>query len=246
MQMTFPTTVTAKARSLQTFLIRGSRLRPTRFHDEKGTLAIRCFKDVKDCTYAFITAIIRKTLGWRPAAPWIALSALRYVKQILPRDAAIFEWGSGMSTIWYERHYREVHSVEDDPIWYGSITSRTKRAKVYLLDGEAYPKKLASFPSNHFDLVIIDGSQRDLCFKEVMQNYSRLKDDCLIVIDNSDKDQTTHGELWRIDQELAGNNSLDVKRFTGWSHGNFFPQETTVVQRRRGVDRATIHDTQPH
>jgi hypothetical protein len=229
---------------LYRFLVRGSELRPTRFHDEKGTLAIRSLRDVGDCAYAFITAIVRKTVGWRAPVPWIALSALRHVKKSLSQDAAIFEWGCGMSTLWYDRNYREVHSVEDNPTWYQNMSSRTKSARVYFLENEAYVKKFSSFPAGYFDLVVIDGSHRLRCFNEVMRDFSPIKAGGIIVIDNSDKDRTTYGDLWLIDQALAADNTLDVKRFTGWSPGNFFPQETTVVQRRGAVPRLSIHENE--
>jgi hypothetical protein len=233
MEATHHMTVSAvKKRDFYTFLVRGSELRPTRFHDEKGTFAIRSLRDVADCAYALATAVLRRTFGWRLPLPWIALPALRHIQRTLSKDATIFEWGSGMSTIWYERNYREVHAVEDNPEWYQGIVSRVRSARVYLLENENYIRKLSSFPEGHFDLIVIDGSHRFRCFEEVVQSHSPLKEGGIIVIDNSDKDRTTHGDLWLIDEALAASNMFDVRRFTGWSPGNFFPQETTVVRRR--------------
>jgi hypothetical protein len=213
---------------LWTRIWRGSENRLTRFHDQKGNLPLRCISDIGDCIYAFATTGVRKLLGLRPAIPWIALPALRFIEKSLPRNAVVFEWGSGMSTIWYERHCAEVHAVEDDPAWYETISRRLQSAKIYLLNDEDYIAKISSFPEHYFDMVVIDGNHRYRCFAEVGK---RLRPHGLLLIDNSDNDRTTHGDLWRIDQELEdGQGELEIKRFSGWAAGNFFPQETTVVR----------------
>jgi hypothetical protein len=200
----------------------------SRFHDQKGNLAIRSYTDIGDCIFALLTAGIRKSLGWRPAIPWVALPAWRYIKTKLPKDAVVFEWGSGMSTLWYEQNVGEVHAVEDDPVWHRSLSCRLKSAKTYLLKEEAYIKKISDFPDEYFDMIVIDGSQRYRCFLEVGKH---LKRSGIMLIDNSDFDRTTYGDLWRIDQDLESRkDSLEIKRFTGWSPGNLFPQETTVVR----------------
>jgi hypothetical protein len=185
--------------------------------------------------YSLVTAGIRKMVGWRVPIPWIALPAWRYIKNTVPQNAVVFEWGSGMSTIWYEKHFREVHAVEDDPAWHHTILRRLQSAKVYLLDGDEYIAKINSFPEGYFDMVVIDGRARHRCFIEVGK---RLKPNGILVIDNSDKDRTTHGDLWLIDQDLeAAQDYFEIQRFTGWSPGNFFAQETTIV-RPKGIPRS--------
>ena len=53
----------------------------------------------------------------------------------------------------------------------------------------------------------------------------------MLLIDNTDKDRTNQGDLYEIDRCLAKQANYDVYRFTGWTHGNFFPQETTICLR---------------
>jgi len=205
-----------------------AKLRLSRFHDEKGNYALKSPQDIVDCLYAFLTTLMRKAFGWRPSIPWIALPAWRYIKSKVPRESAVFEWGSGMSTVWYERHFREVNAVEDNPIWYGIVSRRLKSAKLHLLQDEAYVTKISDYPDGYFDLVVIDGNHRLSCFNRVGK---RLKPDGILLIDNSDKDRTTLGDHLLIDRALeAAGDAVDVKRFTGWTPGNFFPQETTLVQ----------------
>ena len=220
------------ASELRTRIWRGSELRRTRFHDEKGALALRRPADLSDCAFALATAILRKTVGVRLRRPWIALPAWRYVKPRLSRSTAVFEWGCGMSTIWYGRHCGEVHAVEDDPEWHRVVSLRAGSASVYCApDEDAYVDKIREFPRAHFDLIVIDGSHRYGCFQAAP---AYLKPGGLLLIDNSDKDRTTQGDLWLIDRDLDRSESAyEVLRFTGWAPGNFFPQETTVVTCRR-------------
>jgi SAM-dependent methyltransferase len=137
-----------------------------------------------------------------------------------------------MSTIWYGRHCGEVHAVEDDPEWHRVVSLRAGSASVYCApDEDAYVDKIREFPRAHFDLIVIDGSHRYGCFQAAP---AYLKPGGLLLIDNSDKDRTTQGDLWLIDRDLDRSESAyEVLRFTGWAPGNFFPQETTVVTCRR-------------
>jgi hypothetical protein len=208
-----------------TKVFRGSNFRRSRLHDEKDNWAIRSASDLGDAGFALLTAILRVSTGYRPAIPFIALNAFRFLKKRLPANARVFEWSSGMSTLWYERNCAEVHAVEDDADWFKVISSRTKRARVYNLEGQDYVNKIREFPVGYFDLISIDGSDRLACF-EVAQEY--LRPGGMLLVDNTDKDRASKGDLYQIDCRLAENAQYKVYRFTGWTHGNFFPQETTI------------------
>jgi predicted O-methyltransferase YrrM len=130
-----------------------------------------------------------------------------------------------MSTLWYERNCGEVHAVEDDPDWFKVISGRTKSARVYNLRDQDYVNKIREFPVGYFDLISIDGSDRLACF-EVAQEY--LRPGGMLLVDNTDKDRASKGDLYQIDCRLEENAQYKVYRFTGWTHGNFFPQETTI------------------
>jgi len=161
--------------------------------------------------------------------PFIALNAFRFLKAQLRPDARIFEWSSGMSPLWFEDHCAEVHSVEDDLTWFNLISARARSAHLYYLGGRRYVNKITEFPRGYFDLISIDGSERLACFR-LVDDY--LKPGGMLIIDNTDKDRVNLGDLYEIDCRLKGQARYEVHRFTGWTHGNFFPQETTICMRR--------------
>lgn len=210
---------------------RGSNLRPSRFHDEKGNLALHSAEDFTDASFAFLTTVLRVSVGYRPQLPFIALNAFRFLKSRLHSDARVFEWSSGMSTLWFERHCAEIHAVEDDPTWFQLVSARTQTAQVCHLRNQDYVNKIREFPTEYFDLISIDGSERLACF-ELAKHY--LRSDGMLLIDNTDKDRTTRGDLFQIDSRLSECPDFQVHRFTGWAPGNFFPQETTICVRRPG------------
>ncbi len=214
--------------SLAKKIWRGSDLRRSRFHDEKGNYALRSAQDVGDAAFGFLTTALRLSIGYRPVLPLIALNAFRFLKTRLDPNARVFEWSSGMSTLWFEDHCAEVHSVEDDLNWFNLISARARSAHLSYLRDQQYVNKIRDFPAEYFDLISIDGSERLACFH--LADYY-LKPGGMLLIDNTDKDRVNLGDLYEIDCSLAKVANYEVHRFTGWSHGNFFPQETTVCLR---------------
>jgi len=50
--------------------------------------------------------------------PWMAFSAVRFLKEITRKDMRVFEYGSGGSTLFWISRVQEVASVEHDTSWY--------------------------------------------------------------------------------------------------------------------------------
>jgi hypothetical protein len=200
-------------------------LRPSRFHTEKGQFAIHGARDAADAASAWLTDALRLGIGYRLCRPWIAANAFRYLRGRLGPSARVFEWGAGMSTLWYDRHCAEIHAVEDDPAWSRVVRERARRAHVYLLAGADYAGKILEFPRGHFDLISVDGRQRYECCRAALEV---LAPGGLLVVDNTDKDRTTGGDLFRADELLRSASGLRLIRFVGWAPGTSAPQETTV------------------
>lgn len=200
-------------------------LRKTRFHTEKEQFAIRTIGDAADAGYALVTTLLRVGFNYRVPQPWIARNALRAVKAQLSASARVFEWGSGMSTLWYESHCAEVHSVEDNPVWWEIVCGRITSAKVKLREGQDYVDAISEFPDHYFDLISVDGSHRHQCVRAALP---KLKPSGMLMVDNTDKDRATKGDLFQTDAFLETLRTFRIQRFVGWSPGNFFPQETTL------------------
>lgn len=79
-------------------------------------------------------------------------------------------------------------------------------------------------------MISVDGSQRLECFRLAVEHA---RPGALLVVDNTDNDRTTRGDLFVIDQMLDRlGPEWEVHRFPGWGPGNFFAWETTVCVRR--------------
>ena len=215
--------------TLVTKIWQGSDLRRSRFHDEKGNLALNSAQDVGDALFAFFTAVLRLSVGYRRELPLIAQNAFRFLKPRLAPTARVFEWSSGMSTLWFERHCAEIHAVEDDPVWFDLVSRRIRNARLYYLRDRDYINKIQDFPAGYFDLISIDGSERLACFK-IAADY--LQPGGMLLIDNTDFDRINQGDLYQIDCYLAKRTDFQIHRFTGWAPGNFFAQETTICVRQ--------------
>jgi hypothetical protein len=139
--------------------------------------------------------------------PWWTVDATRLAEDFLRRrpGAAVFEFGSGASTVWLARRAGRVLSVEHDPAWYEALRDRVRghpnialrlapaRPAVGVprvgsamagwrsLDFAAYVETVAT-TGEAFDLIVIDGRCRAACLAAALP---RLKPDGLIVFDNS-------------------------------------------------------------
>lgn len=183
-----------------------------------------------DCVAAVATGFARLALDWRPRLPWITFPALRFLRRRLGPRSRVFEWGCGMSTLWLDRRCAEVHAAEDNADWHARIAGRVRRAAVYLLSGPAYVERILDFPEGYFDLISVDGSQRLACFRLALDRIGR---GGMLLVDNTDNDRTTGGDLYVIDRMISEvGPEWEVHRFPGWGPGNFFAWETTVCVRR--------------
>jgi FkbM family methyltransferase len=116
--------------------------------------------------------------------PWYTYSAIEYVKQLDFSDCDVFEFGSGYSSLFWAERARRVVSVEHEPEWYSRIMPEIPSNLEYLLVTEPlkYASKILDY-QRQFDVIIIDGEQRPEC---VAPALSKLSDDGLIIVDNSD------------------------------------------------------------
>jgi hypothetical protein len=201
-------------------VIRGSPGRLSRFHDARNTLALRTASDCLDASYALCTAILRVTVGYRPRHPMMACNAVRFLRDQLRPEWKVFEWGLGMSTLWFERHCAEVHAVDDQPDWCSRVQAQARRARVYYLWGKEYVDRIRQFPRGYFDLVSIDGGYRLACLEAALDSGARM-----ILLDDTDSPDLT-ALVARISQLPA----WVVRRFTGFSPGYFWAKETTILR----------------
>lgn len=119
--------------------------------------------------------------------PWYTYPMIHLLDErlgALARPFAVFEFGSGNSTLWWARRAAQVVSVEDCRAWFDRVTPQLPANVCYLFaaDEAAYLDAYRSRPER-FDLVVVDGSHRPRCLEASVE---RLADHGVLIVDNAD------------------------------------------------------------
>lgn len=131
--------------------------------------------------------------------PWFSLSAIRFLNQYVTRTMDVFEYGSGGSTIYFSRRAAKVTSTEDNRQWLervrthlaaDNITNANLHFHPFNFDEPVHFEQsgyLRSIPDRLFDIIIIDGTEKDVqvrpaCFK-FAEAY--VKPGGIIIVDDS-------------------------------------------------------------
>jgi hypothetical protein len=120
--------------------------------------------------------------------PWFTAEALRALKGFVNKNMHAFEWGSGKSTLWLADRLRDVVSVEHDPAWHARVQvmlneAQVRNAHVKLADPAEYAEQIAPYPDGCFDLVIVDGADRNACIRAAA---SKVRPGGWIIVDNAE------------------------------------------------------------
>ena len=116
--------------------------------------------------------------------PWNTYSYIDFISQRLKKNMSIFEYGSGYSTLYYQKKVNFVASVEHDMGWYNKISlmiSNNVKLCHEPLEGTTYENAPMKF-KELFSIIIIDGEKRVECMNQAIKY---LKDDGVIVLDDS-------------------------------------------------------------
>jgi predicted O-methyltransferase YrrM len=95
----------------------------------------------------------------------------------------VFEYGAGMSSLWYAARVAEVVSVEHDPEWAAEVRRDLPSNCTLLLEPDVDAYVAAITGHVPFDIVVIDGLARTDAAAAAVDG---LKDDGVIIWDNSD------------------------------------------------------------
>ena len=201
-------------------LIRADKSRRTRFHTSNGYLCLHPAEFMR----ALATTVARVGVHRYSNYPWLVYSATAHIAPLVS-GRRIFEFGSGMSTLWFAERCQEVVSVESNPEWYSSIANQTRtRDNVRVIYAESKAGYLASISQagGKFDVILVDGLYRRECV-QLARLY--LNPNGMAIVDNTDADP----ELSETVKTLFGDSK--IRSFHGWAPGILHPNETTVVQR---------------
>lgn len=164
-------------------------------------------------------------LGWlagsdgqmfRSGTPWWPRRAIRYVERALPRNATVFEYGGGGSTMWLERLGASVTTVEHDERWAEELRGATNAERTTILfepprragalrsdaaEGyfDDYVRAVATYGPDGLDLLIVDGRCRVAC---VLEGKSSVRPGGLLLLDDS------HRPKYQAAMDLMGDWSV--------------------------------------
>ncbi len=124
--------------------------------------------------------------------PYLVKKAIDFLDAVIRDTDAIFEWGSGSSTIWLARRCRRIVTVEHDNRWADLIVETSRNCKlshkimIHLINPYVPPIYAETILShkNHWDVIFIDGPSEDrfLCTEIAIE---RLAPGGILIFDNS-------------------------------------------------------------
>ena len=141
--------------------------------------------------------------------PFIPYKAFDWMKEFITPDMIVFEYGSGMSTIWLSKHVSKVISVENDARWFGIVNQEIGKhacdnVTISLLsDAESYSQHINTH-EDVFDLVFVDGRFRRECMEECFD-----KAKYAIFLDNSDADH--YADAYDVMKSYKSGQLIDFK-----------------------------------
>lgn len=119
--------------------------------------------------------------------PWFVYSAVDFLNQRLPKDAKVFEYGSGSSTVWWGDRAAIVHSAEHNPDWKQELANELPDhvQVLYRKLDEGYESSVL-ISGEKYDLIILDGRNRDKCLGHSLKALSQRG---VIIFDDSNWDK---------------------------------------------------------
>lgn len=123
--------------------------------------------------------------------PWITESAIELIKLKLTEKAHVFEFGSGASTLWFLDILKmgKLVTVDNHRGYFEEINRLIKEKKSFCLTStvlvdEPYNNQIEIYKDDYFDLVLVDGRNRNACIRSAIP---KLKKGGWLVLDNSER-----------------------------------------------------------
>ena len=125
--------------------------------------------------------------------PMYTYPCYEWLNSIDWNGSKVFEYGTGYSTIWWQNKNVDYHAVEDNKQWHDMIEDKTNIE--YKPGHHKYIESIYKYDFK-FDVIVIDGVVRFDCIKPALE---KIKDDGIIIFDNTDWHKNSKEELDRSD-----------------------------------------------
>jgi len=170
--------------------------------------------------------------------PWITFRAKKWLDNYLKPNMSLFEFGCGGSTLYFSKKVKEVVSIEHNKKYYNAIFKIMKQKNIsncdlqlidvpklnksnidiYNSSAKKYAMSISKFPNGYFDLIFIDGIERNPCIKFAIK---KIKQGGFLMLDNSRKEKWQEGvnmlnKYVRVDFLGVGQNHPYVWQTSIW------------------------------
>ena len=125
--------------------------------------------------------------------PWMNYPIVEFLKERLHKDLAVFEFGSGYSTIFYAKLTKRVTSVEHNQTWYEKlkhdVPDNVELRLIRDVKSHEYCQSVCA-DQVKYDLVVVDGRERVRCIKESIKCLSKTG---VVLLDDSHRERYQEG-----------------------------------------------------
>ncbi len=132
--------------------------------------------------------------------PWLTYPFIAFLQKRLNNQLTIFEYGSGDSTLWYADRVKSIDAVEHHYEWYKYVSSKKKSnmdVKHVPLDYNGNYARAVHLTGKQYDIVIVDGRDRNQCMEEASKALSATG---VVVLDNSEREKYKAGAIFLVEQ----------------------------------------------
>jgi hypothetical protein len=153
--------------------------------------------------------------------PWYTFPALAYLRGIDFSKSRVFEFGSGNSTLYWQRRAARVVSVEHDPEWHALLgpSIDASVATVDLQTNQDAYLDAVDHPDGPWDVIVVDGIRRTACARRAV---GRLAVGGFIILDNADWYPEVASELREADLLEVDFHGQGPVNFYTWTTSLFF------------------------
>lgn len=158
------------------------------------------------------------------AIPWFTYGAIELLKERLPKDIVVFEYGCGLGTKWWAKHALQVDAVEHNQGWFKKISEELpKNVEIKLKALNAGYEKTVAESGTTYDVIIIDGQKRMACAQTAIQCLTNRG---IIIYDDTDREKS------RGAVQFFKDNGFKHLSFAGFSPIEFMKCETSIFYKK--------------
>lgn len=161
------------------------------------------------------------------AIPWYCYGATHFLEKRINSKLIVFEYGSGYSSLWWQKRVRHYEAVEHDVDWFDRVCLWIPESPLYFRPNRIeYAEQLSSIAAE-FDIVIIDGIELEECLKEAIHYLSEIG----VIILNQSKGRSEYLKAEEINNFLLFNPEFKEIEFKGLAPTLEATFETSIFYR---------------